>query len=106
MQQLETNAKEMDLIGEELQLIEENIENDYESFSQSLNTKRRQQQEENAKDVLKNAKTIDEARKIAVQKEAAAAAAAQAAATEPQKGIYCFKIGLNIFINYNFFYFF
>lgn len=87
MQQLETNAKEMDAICEELQLIEENIENDYDSFSQNLNSKRRQQQEENAKDILKNAKSVDEARKIASQKEALAAAAQAANATEPQKVI-------------------
>ena len=75
MQQLETNAKEMDSICEELQMIEENIEDEYDSFSQNLNSKRRQQQEENAKDILKNAKSIDEARKIANEREAAAAAA-------------------------------
>jgi hypothetical protein len=87
MQQLETNAKEMDAICEELQEIEGNIENEYDAFSQNLNTARRKQQEENAKDVLKNAKSIDEARKIAAEKEAAAAAAAEATASEPQKVI-------------------
>ena len=87
MQQLETNAKEMDAICEELQEIEGNIENEYDAFSQNLNTVRRKQQEENAKDVLKNAKSIDEARKIAAEKEAAAAAAAEATASEPQKVI-------------------
>ncbi len=87
MQQLETNAKEMDSICEELQMIEENIEDEYDSFSQNLNSKRRQQQEENAKDILKNAKSIDEARKIANEREAAAAAAQAANASEPQKVI-------------------
>jgi hypothetical protein len=93
MQHLETNAKEMDAICEELQEIEENIDNDYDDFSKSLNTTRRQQQEENAKDILKNAKTIDEARKLAAEKEAANALAAQMEAqTDPKKA-------LNQFIN-------
>jgi len=93
MQHLETNAKEMDAICEELQEIEENIDNDYDEFSKSLNTTRRQQQEENAKDVLKNAKTIEEARKIAAEKEAAAALAAQIEAQQDPKK------ALNNFIN-------
>ena len=93
MQQLETNAKEMDAICEELQEIEENIESDYDAFSQNLNNARRQGAEENAKDILKNAKTIDEARKLAIEREAAAALAAeQEAQTDPKKA-------LNNFIN-------
>lgn len=88
MQHLETNAKEMDAICEELQEIEENIDNDYDEFSMSLNTTRRQQQEENAKDILKNAKTIEEARKLAAEKEAAAALSAQIEAQQdPKKAI-------------------
>ena len=87
MQQLETNAKEMDAICEELKMIEENMEGEYDQFSQNLNSKRRQQQEENAKDILKNAKSVDEARKIAAEKEAIAKAQAEAQATEPQKVI-------------------
>lgn len=88
MQQLETNAKEMDNICEELQHMEEGIEDEYDSFSNRLNTQRRQQQEENAKDVLKNAKSIDEARRIAAEREAAALAAqknAEANMSEPKK---------------------
>lgn len=88
MQQLEINAKEMDNICEELQNMEESIDKEYDSFSNQLNTQRRQQQEENAKDVLKNAKSIDEARRVAAEKEAAALAVEQAAAanmTEPKK---------------------
>ena len=85
MQQLETNAKEMDKMCEELQHVEERMEHEYEDFSQTLNSKRRQQQEDNAKDVLKNAKSLDEARKVAADKEAAAAALAAAQASEPKK---------------------
>lgn len=88
MQQLETNAKEMDNICEELQQLEENISDEYDAFSNRLNSQRRQQQEENAKDALKNAKTIDEARKIAVEKETAAQnaeLAANANLAEPKK---------------------
>lgn len=88
MQQLETNAREMDLMSDELKMLEENLDEEYDSFSQNLNTKRRQQQEENAKDVLKNAKSIDEARKAAADREAAeAAAAAAAAANDPKQAI-------------------
>lgn len=90
MQQLEINAKETDAFCEELQQMEENIEDEYDDFSQNLNSKRRQQQEENAKDVLKNAKTIDEARRSAQEKEAVAAAAQEAAnaqLSEPKKVI-------------------
>jgi hypothetical protein len=87
MQQLEINAKEMDSISEELQSIEENIENDYDTFTQGLNSKRRQEQEQNAKEILKNAKTVEEARRIAIEKEKQAAAVAAANASEPQKVI-------------------
>ena len=90
MQQLETNAKEMDGISEELQSIEESIETEYDSFSQTLNSKRRQEQEQNAKEIMKNAKTIEEARKMMIEKEkqmAEAAAIAAANASEPQKVI-------------------
>ena len=90
MQQLETNAKEMDAISEELQSIEESIETEYDSFSQTLNSKRRQEQEQNAKEIMKNAKTIEEARKLMIEKEkqmAEAAAMAAANASEPQKVI-------------------
>ncbi len=87
MQQLETNAKEMDSICEELQAIEEHMEDEYDEFSNNLNSKRRQQQEENAKDIMKNAKSVDEARKIAAEKEALAKALAEQNATEPQKVI-------------------
>jgi hypothetical protein len=87
MQQLETNAKEMDLICDELQLLEENIDDEFETFTQSLNTKRRQQQEENAKEVLKNAMSVEQARQLAAEKEAAAAAAAATNASEPKKVI-------------------
>lgn len=88
MQQLEINAREMDNVCEELQHMEEGIEEEYDSFSNRLNTQRRQQQEENAKDVLKNAKSIDEARRIAAEREAAALAAQKAAEAnmpEPKK---------------------
>ena len=89
MQQLEINAKEMDNICEELEHLEENINDEYEGFSNRLNTQRRQQQEENAKDVLKNAKSVDEARRLAKEREAAALAAEQEAvanlAAEPKK---------------------
>ena len=85
MQQLETNAKEMDQIGEELTEHEENTANEYESFSDSLNSKRRQESELNAKDVLKSAKTLDEARKLAVKKQELEQARIMAEATEPQK---------------------
>lgn len=89
MQQLEINAKEMDNICEELAHLEENINDEYEGFSDRLNTQRRQQQEENAKDVLKNAKSVDEARRLAKEREAAALAAEQEAvanlAAEPKK---------------------
>lgn len=88
MQQLEINAKEMDNICEELQHMEEGIEEEYDSFSNRLNTQRRQQQEENAKDVLKNAKSIDEARRVAAEREAvllAAQKATEANLAEPKK---------------------
>ncbi|RNA39810.1 rab 6 [Brachionus plicatilis] len=90
MQQLEINAKETDLICEELQMIEENIEVDYNNFIDTLNSKRRQQQEDNAKDVLKNAMSIEQARKVAQEKETAMAAARQQAdlqLSEPKKVI-------------------
>ncbi|CAF0822376.1 unnamed protein product [Brachionus calyciflorus] len=90
MQQLEINAKETDAICEELQIMEENTENDYEQFIENLNSKRRQQQEENAKDILKNALTIEQARKIALEKESALALAkqkAEAQLSEPKKVI-------------------
>ena len=96
MQQLETNAKEMDSICEELQEVEENIENDYDAFSQNLNVTRRQQQEENAKDILKNAKSIEEARKLALEREAAVALAAQdEAQTDPKKALNNFISKIN-----------
>lgn len=89
MQQLEINAKEMDNICEELAHLEENINDEYEGFSNRLNTQRRQQQEENAKDVLKNAKSVDEARRLAKEREAAVLAAEQEAvanlSAEPKK---------------------
>lgn len=90
MHQLEINAKETDLICEELEMIEENIEVDYNNFIDTLNSKRRQQQEENAKDVLKNALSVEQARKLAQEKEAASEAAKQKAESqlsEPKKVI-------------------
>lgn len=87
MQQLEINAKEMDMQVEELELHEANVENDYEQFTDTLNNKRRVESELNAQSVLKNAKSIDEARKIALEKEQREKAKALANATEPQKMI-------------------
>ncbi len=85
MQQLETNAKEMDQISEELNEHDDNTANDYEKFSDTLNSKRRQESELNAKDVLKNAKSLEEARKLAIKKQELEKAKELAQATEPQK---------------------
>jgi GTPase SAR1 family protein len=85
MQQLEINAKEMDKIVEELEGDEESCDDQYDLFTDGLNAKRRQQQEANAKDVLKNAKPIEEARRIAAEKEAARLKAEEEAASEPKK---------------------
>lgn len=98
MQQLETNAKEMDTMCDELRAFEDNLEDEYNSFSQNLNSKRRQEQEENAKDALKNAKSIDEARKIAAEREAAEAAASAAVLADPQKILNDPKNALNSII--------
>lgn len=100
MQQLEINAKDMDNICEELQHMEENINDEYDAFSNKLNSTRRQQQEENAKEALKNAKSIEEAKKLAMEREAAAATAAEQAAgaanlAEPKKLINNFLNKLN-----------
>ena len=100
MQQLETNAKEMDSMCEELRSIEDNLDDEYNSFSQNLNSKRRQEQEEYAKDALKNAKSVDEARKIAAEREAAEAAAAAAVIADPQKIINDPKNALNTIIKH------
>jgi len=85
MQQLETNAKEMDQISEELTEHDDNTALDYEAFSDTLNSKRRQESELNAKDVLKNAKSLEEARRLAVKKQELEKARELAEATEPQK---------------------
>ena len=69
MQQLEINAKEMDTVNEELGIIETNENENYESFTTNLNNKRRTQSEQLASNVLKNAKTIDEAKKEALERE-------------------------------------
>jgi hypothetical protein len=95
MQQLETNAKEMDLILEELSHHEGKVDDDYELFTDSLNSKRRTNAEQNAKDVLKNAKSVDEARQIAVEKERHERAKALAQATEPEKILNQIKTKLN-----------
>lgn len=95
MQQLETNAKEMDQISEELTAHENSMEDEYEAFTDSLNNKRRNQSEQNAKDALKNAKSVDEARKLAQEKEKAEKARALANASEPQKILQNIKTKLN-----------
>ena len=85
MQQLETNAKEMDTVNEELGLIETSESENYESFTTSLNNKRRTQSEQQASDVLKNAKTIDEAKKEASEKEEIEKAKQAAAQSDGKK---------------------
>lgn len=95
MQQLETNAKEMDLISEELTEHETKNEEEYEAFSDSLNNLRRRDAELNARDVLKNAKSVDEARKSAAQRESMEKAKALANATEPEKMINNLKDKIN-----------
>ena len=69
MQQLEINAKEMDTANEELGLIESNENENYDMFTSNLNNKRRTQSEQQASNALKNAKTIDEAKKEALERE-------------------------------------
>lgn len=104
MHQLEINARETDTICEELEMIEENIEADYNKFIDSLNSKRRQQQEENAKDALKNAVSIDQARKLVQEKEAALAAAkhqAESQLSEPKKVINNIISKINTKVNEN-----
>lgn len=104
MHQLEINARETDMICEELEMIEENIEVDYNKFIDSLNSKRRQQQEENAKDALKNAVSIDQARKLVQEKEAAMAVAkhqAESQLSEPKKVINNIINKINTKVNEN-----
>jgi hypothetical protein len=69
MQQLEINAKEMDTVNEELCLIETNEDGNYDAFITDLNSKRRTQSEQMASNVTKNAKTIEEAKKDALERE-------------------------------------
>ncbi len=70
MQQLETNAKEMDTACEELEQMEQCMDDDYERFAESLNAARRREQEKQApQHVLKNAKSIDEAKRAAAERE-------------------------------------
>lgn len=71
MQQLEINAKEFDLVNEELGYMEENINSDYEKLIDTLNNKRRVQSENLASEALKNAKSIEEARQLAIEREEA-----------------------------------
>lgn len=85
MQQLETNAKEMDAMGEELDEHDDHLSEEYAVFSDLLNNKRRQESELNAKDVLKDAKSLDEARKLAIQRKNLEQAKALEEASEPQK---------------------
>lgn len=95
MQQLETNAKEMDAILEDLSQTEDKVDDDYALFADSLNSKRRQESELNAGDVLKNAKSLEEARKLALEREARERAKAEAEATEPEKMLNQLKNKLN-----------
>lgn len=85
MQQLEVNAKELDIVSEELALFEQNIDNEYQQFTDKLNNKRRAQSENQAADVLKNAKTIEQAKKEAQEREEARKAAEEAAASDGKK---------------------
>lgn len=95
MQQLETNAKEMDGVLEDLSQTEDKVDDDYALFTDSLNSKRRQESELNAGEVLKNAKSVEEARKVALEREARERAKAQAEATEPEKMLSQLKSKLN-----------
>jgi hypothetical protein len=87
MQQLETNAKEMDTVNEELGVIETSENENYETFTDSLNNKRRTESEQLASDVLKNAKTIDEAKKEALKREETEKAKQAAAQSDGKKVI-------------------
>jgi hypothetical protein len=70
MQQLETNAKEMDGTCEELEQQEQCIDEHYERFAETLNAARRREQEKQApQEVLRNAKTVEEAKRAAQERE-------------------------------------
>ncbi|CAF0725175.1 unnamed protein product, partial [Didymodactylos carnosus] len=64
LQQLEVNARDMDQTLEEIDAYEQSQENNYEVFLDQLTQKRRIKQEQLAGDILKQAKPLEEAKKV------------------------------------------
>jgi hypothetical protein len=64
LQQLQINARDMDTSLEEIDTYARSADNNYDLFSKMLADKRRKKQEDLAPDVLVNAKSVEEAKRL------------------------------------------